>query len=103
MPIIQVCSGELSQIFPTKSTSNMADFACFSNSVSHEFYQVMVGSPTMSLHGWKQLCEWSIQHSCLSNAEKHQAFKIFAGEWEAFCNWVVKEYGPHADSLDVQL
>jgi hypothetical protein len=123
MLIIRVCSGKLSQ-FPTVSIQaglhgpagphqtlnknllliqGRANLLCFRNSVSHEFYQVMVGSPSMNLHGWRQLCEWSIQYSCLSNEEKQQAFKIFWREWETFCKWVVTEYGPHAETLDVQL
>ncbi len=57
----------------------------------------------MTLHGWRQLCEWSIEYSCLSDTERQQAFKIFRREWEAFCKWVVSEYGRHAESLEVQL
>jgi adenosine deaminase CECR1 len=74
-----------------------------SNSVSHEFYQIMVGSPAMSVHGWKQLCHWSIQYSCLSNEQKQEAFTIFARDWEAWCTWVVSTYGQYANDLEVRL
>lgn len=70
-----------------------------SSSLSYEFYQVMVGSPTMSLHSWRQLVEWSVEHSCLTKAEKEQAMEIFKVDWEAFCSWIVTEYGPTADTL----
>ncbi|KAJ9658546.1 hypothetical protein H2201_007753 [Coniosporium apollinis] len=64
-----------------------------SSSLSHEFYQVMVGSPTMSVHGWRQLAEWSITFSCLSDMEKEEARRIFKREWEGFCCWIVDNYG----------
>ncbi|KAK5122871.1 hypothetical protein LTR08_006822 [Meristemomyces frigidus] len=40
-----------------------------SSSLSYEFYRVMVGDTRMSVHGWKQLAEWSLQHSCLTAEE----------------------------------
>jgi len=72
------------------------------SSLSHEFYQVMVGSTSMSLHGWKQLALWSIDYSCLTNLEKHEARKIFQTEWEIFCRWIVDEYGGYAKGLDIK-
>lgn len=59
----------------------------------------MVGTPTMSLHGWRQLAEWSIEYSCLSEAEKRTAREIFARDWEAFCEMIVAEYGKDAEEL----
>lgn len=73
------------------------------NSVSHEFYQVMVGSPTMSIHGWRQLVEWSVQYSCLSERDQTEAMAILKNEWELFCKWIIDEYGAYADTLDVKL
>jgi adenosine deaminase CECR1 len=72
---------------------------CHRVSLSHEFYQVMVGSPSMNLHGWKQLIEWSITHSMLSDSEKGFAMNIFYREWTEFCQWVVDQYGEYADGL----
>jgi adenosine deaminase CECR1 len=63
----------------------------------------MVGSTAMTLHGWRQLAEWSIEFSCLSEKEKMQAMAIFRRDWEAFCGWTETEYGRHADSLAVSL
>ncbi|KAJ4290451.1 hypothetical protein N0V90_010667 [Kalmusia sp. IMI 367209] len=65
----------------------------FSNSMSHEFYQVMVGSPTMSVHSWKQLALWSLEYSCLNDGEKKKAEAIFRTSWEEFCDSVVDTYG----------
>jgi len=71
-----------------------------SNSMSHEFYQVMVGSPAMTVHSWKQLALWSLEYSCLKKHEIDEAIKIFKDEWEIFCEWVVDEYKGIADKLD---
>ncbi|KIW03837.1 uncharacterized protein PV09_05136 [Verruconis gallopava] len=83
-------------------TVNSDNPSLFTNSVSHEFYQIMVGSPTMSIHGWRQLVEWSIQFSCLQKDEKDAAEQIFKREWTAFCQWVDREYGSYADTLDIR-
>jgi adenosine deaminase CECR1 len=61
--------------------------------MSHEFYQIMVGSPTMSLYSWKQLARWSIDYSCLSDTEKLEGHKILNRDWETFCDYVINEYG----------
>lgn len=69
------------------------------SSLSHDFYQIMAGSPAMTLHGWRQLAEWSIEHACLSDAEKAEAFDVFAKDWNEFCIWIVKEYRAYAAGL----
>ena len=59
----------------------------------------MVGDPRMTIHGWKQLAEWSLEHSCLDHKQKQEAKKIHSRDWEQFCQWVVDEYGAYADAL----
>ncbi|QIW95949.1 hypothetical protein AMS68_001467 [Peltaster fructicola] len=71
----------------------------FSSTLSHEFYQVMVGDTRMTIHGWRQLVEWSIEHSCLSDDERKEALRILARDWEEYCQWIVKEYGEYAAGL----
>lgn len=61
--------------------------------MSHEFYQIMVGAPTMSLYSWKQLAQWSIDYSCLSEDEKTRAHEIFKQSWRQFCKFIVEECG----------
>ena len=61
--------------------------------MSHEFYQIMVGAPTMSLYSWKQLALWSIEYSCLTEEEKTKRYTIFKKSWKTFCENVVKRYG----------
>jgi len=63
----------------------------------------MVGSPSMSIHGWRQLVEWSVEHSRLSLQDKEEARRILKREWEDFCLWVIEKYGAHAELLDVKL
>jgi adenosine deaminase CECR1 len=60
--------------------------------MSHEFYQIMVGAPTMSLYSWKQLALWSIEYSCLTKQEKTEGYTIFYRSWKAFCEKVVEQY-----------
>ena len=62
------------------------------NSLSFEFYQFIVGDPSMTLHGWKQLAWWSIEHSCLSAEQKDTAMDILNKDFEKFCDRVVEEY-----------
>ncbi|PVH90033.1 Metallo-dependent hydrolase [Periconia macrospinosa] len=64
----------------------------FSNSMSHEFYQIMVGAPTISVHSWKQLALWSIEYSCLDEKEKKEAKTYFMRAWGEFCKYVVSEF-----------
>ena len=53
----------------------------------------------MTIHGWKQLAEWSIEHSCLSSDEIARAMQIHATNWEVFCEWVVATFGDAANAL----
>lgn len=57
----------------------------------------------MSIHGWRQLTEWSVKHSRLSDDEKKQAQQILAREWDIFCKEVVDTYGDHARKLTVTM
>jgi adenosine deaminase CECR1 len=57
----------------------------------------------MSIHGWRQLVEWSIQYSCLCEAQQIHARSILKQEWEVFCKWIIDEYGEYADTLDVKM
>lgn len=62
----------------------------------------MVGSPAMNIHGWRQLVEWSVEHSMLSLTQKLEAREILKREWEQFCLWIIEEYGAFADELEIQ-
>lgn len=53
----------------------------------------MVGDTRMSLHGWKQLAEWSIEHACLTDKEREEGLIILRREWELFCKKIVETYG----------
>jgi adenosine deaminase CECR1 len=60
--------------------------------MSHEFYQIMVGAPTMSLYSWKQLARWSLEYSCLNDDEKSKGQEYLDASWKKFCSWVVTEF-----------
>lgn len=59
--------------------------------MSHEFYQIMVGAPSMSLYSWKQLARWSIEYSCLSSPEQQQGYAILEKAWKDFSALVVQK------------
>ncbi|KAF1832643.1 Metallo-dependent hydrolase [Decorospora gaudefroyi] len=84
-------------------TVNSDNPSLFSNSMSHEFYQIMVGAPTMSLYSWKQLARWSIDYSCLTKKEKAEGHAIFTRSWKHFCRDVVDRYSGLADELALAL
>ncbi|KAJ4356606.1 uncharacterized protein N0V89_004641 [Didymosphaeria variabile] len=56
----------------------------FSNSMSHEFYQIMVGSPTI----------------CLAETQKKTAEGYFNKAWTEFCDWVYDTYGELFSFID---
>ncbi len=53
----------------------------------------MVGKSDMTLHGWKQLIEWSLQHACMSQAEYEDVYKHWEDAWDEFLHWMEKKYG----------
>lgn len=61
----------------------------------------MVGWPAMSLTGWRQLAEWSIEYSCLSDAQKAEGLDIHRRKWEAFCQDIVESYGAEAEKTKI--
>jgi len=61
--------------------------------LSHDFYQVMVGSESMSLHGWRVLAEWSLEHSCMTPGEKAKVKDVWLKEWNNYCQWIIDTYG----------
>ena len=75
----------------------------FRSSLSHDFYQVMIGSEDMSLLGWKQLAKWSLEHSCMDDDQKKEVTAVWQQKWDEFCVWIInnyshlEDYGPHSD------
>ncbi|KAH8888576.1 adenosine/AMP deaminase [Thozetella sp. PMI_491] len=64
----------------------------FRSRLSHDFYQVFAGSQDMSLHGWRQLIEWSFDHSCMEDDLKAQVRQDWEARWNDFCQWIVDTY-----------
>ncbi|RFU81563.1 hypothetical protein TARUN_657 [Trichoderma arundinaceum] len=71
--------------------------ALFRSSLSHDFYQVMVGKADMGLYGWKQLVMWSLEHACLSDEEGEKMLREWEALWDEFLDWVEKTYGDVED------
>ncbi|KAL2197899.1 hypothetical protein P885DRAFT_68100 [Corynascus similis CBS 632.67] len=61
----------------------------FRSRLSHDFYQVMAGKPDMTLHGLRQLAEWSIEHSCMEPQLRAEVCASWEGMWDAFCQRIV--------------
>ncbi|KAL7785900.1 hypothetical protein V8C37DRAFT_405679 [Trichoderma ceciliae] len=61
----------------------------FRSSLSHDFYQVMVGKADMGLYGWKQLVMWSLEHACLSDEEGEKMLGEWEKLWDEFLDWVI--------------
>jgi adenosine deaminase CECR1 len=64
------------------------------SSLSHDFYQIMIGSESMSLYGWKQLAKWSLEHSCMNPREMAEVTQVWEAKWAEFCRWIFEVYGP---------
>jgi adenosine deaminase CECR1 len=59
----------------------------------------MVGDPKMTIHGWKQLAEWSLEHACLDDEQLRQAQLTFLRDWDTFCKWIVDTYEVEVSEL----
>ena len=63
------------------------------STLSHDFYQIMVGKEDMTVFGWRQLIEWSLEHACMSPAEYADVYEHWEEAWDGFLLWVVRKYG----------
>ncbi|KAL2016930.1 hypothetical protein VTK56DRAFT_2847 [Thermocarpiscus australiensis] len=62
----------------------------FRSRLSHDFYQVLAGKSDMTLHGLRQLIEWSIEHSCMEPELKTEVRKDWEQMWDEFCLRIVR-------------
>ncbi|KAI0888359.1 Metallo-dependent hydrolase [Annulohypoxylon maeteangense] len=53
----------------------------FESTLSHDFYEFMVGNRNMNLYGWRQLARWSIDHSCMSVVERERILVEWERRW----------------------
>lgn len=72
---------------------NSDDPGVWEATLSHDFYQVLMGSNVMGLTGWRILAQWSIEYSCMNEEEKLNTFASFEARWKQFCQYVVDTYG----------
>ncbi|CAK7210136.1 hypothetical protein SCUCBS95973_000689 [Sporothrix curviconia] len=74
-------------------TVNSDNGTLFQSSLSHDFYQVLVGKSDMGLFGWRQLAEWSLIHSCFSSdAAMADARARWLEEWRDYVIWLLTTY-----------
>ncbi|KAK4180293.1 putative adenosine deaminase-related growth factor [Triangularia setosa] len=62
----------------------------FRSRLSHDFYQVMAGKADMTLHGLRQLIEWSLEHSCMDATERKDVYYSWKTMWETFCRRIIE-------------
>lgn len=65
----------------------------FRSTLSHDFYQVLVGKQDMGIYGWKQLVLWSLEHACLTEEERGEVVREWEELWREFLGWVIRTYG----------
>ncbi|KAI0839728.1 Metallo-dependent hydrolase [Hypoxylon sp. FL0890] len=74
----------------------------FGSTLSHDFYEVLVGNRNMNLYGWRQLARWSIDHSCLSQVERERILVEWERRWkEEFIPEMLSNH--QSDRLPVRL
>ncbi|RSL42612.1 hypothetical protein CEP54_015421 [Fusarium duplospermum] len=73
-------------------TINSDNGTLFRSSLSHDFYQVLVGKSDMSLSGCRQLILWSIEHAWLEAEEYGLIRDEWERQWAAFLDWIIETY-----------
>ncbi|EJT80143.1 hypothetical protein GGTG_00147 [Gaeumannomyces tritici R3-111a-1] len=73
-------------------TVNSDNGTLFRSSLSHDFYQVFVGRDDFTLHGWRQLIEWSLEHACLDEIEHTKVYNEWNKLWDEFLDWILETY-----------
>ncbi|KUI53084.1 Adenosine deaminase CECR1-A [Cytospora mali] len=74
----------------------------FNSTLSHDFYQVMIGRHDMTLFGWKQLIEWSLEHACMSKDEYDAVYGQWAKRWDDFVGEIIEEFGDFDPTPDIE-
>ncbi|CAL3969197.1 unnamed protein product [Diplocarpon coronariae] len=90
----------LANNIPCTVNSDNATF--YKSSLSHDFYQVMIGAKSMSLHGWKQLAKWSLEHSCMDPEQLKSVTAEWNTKWDDFCQWIIDVYGAKMQDWEPQ-
>ncbi|KAH7302889.1 hypothetical protein B0I35DRAFT_197121 [Stachybotrys elegans] len=90
VPVSNYCAATALTAVPKSASDNGT---LFRSSLSHDFYQVMVGKADMDLYGWKQLIMWSIEHACVDEAERRELQAMWESQWKFFLENIMKIYG----------
>ncbi|KAL7622109.1 hypothetical protein AAE478_007611 [Parahypoxylon ruwenzoriense] len=63
-------------------TLNSDNGTLFRSTLSHDFYEVMIGNRNMNLFGWRQLARWSIDHACMTHDERERVLVEWERRWK---------------------
>lgn len=63
----------------------------------------MIGKPDMTLWGWKQLIEWSLEHSCMSASEHQDVRRAWEARWEKFLDEAIEEFREFDSKANVEV
>ena len=75
----------------------------FGSTLSHDMYQVQIGQPRMDISVWRQLAEWSLEHSILSDDERASMVQKWQARWKEFLDWTIdagERYGAEMARLE---
>ncbi|KAI1480505.1 hypothetical protein K445DRAFT_320163 [Daldinia sp. EC12] len=54
----------------------------FRSTLSHDFYETMIGNRDIDLFGWRQLARWSIDHACMDQVERERVLVEWERRWK---------------------
>ncbi|KAI1484843.1 hypothetical protein F5X96DRAFT_675234 [Biscogniauxia mediterranea] len=70
----------------------------FQSTLSHDFFEVMVGHDEMNIYGWEQLARWSIEHASLEHDERERMLLEWHLRWKEFIKAVKDSHGSNGAS-----
>jgi adenosine deaminase CECR1 len=48
----------------------------------------MAGKTDMTLFGWKQLIQWSLEHACIDPEARREMTRQWEKHWDVFTRWI---------------
>ena len=64
-----------------------------SSTLSHDFYQYLVGRPRgakrTTLRQCRQLVQWSLEHACMDPTERERVLVEWELRWVEFLDWLL--------------
>ncbi|KAK0628280.1 hypothetical protein B0T17DRAFT_504973 [Bombardia bombarda] len=73
-------------------TSRMGGHSMYGLLANNVHCTAMIGKADMTVHGWRQLIEWSLEHACMDEAERVKIFTSWERRWKGWLKWVIEDY-----------